>query len=80
MTATMSGFLSDGQYTAIYNTLCFGLASMLFTSGFLLVAQGRVLPRYRLALLVSAMVTGIAPSHYWRIFSSLRGVRRRRQP
>lgn len=66
----LSNVLTDGQFSAIYNVLSFGLASMLFTSIFLLVSQGRVLPRYRQALVVSAMVTGIAAYHYWRIFNS----------
>jgi bacteriorhodopsin len=66
----MSEFLTAGQYTTVYNVLSFGLASMLFTSIFMVLAMNRVLPRYRLALIVSAMVTGIAAYHYWRIFNS----------
>lgn len=66
----LSNVLTDGQFTTVYNVLSFGLASMLFTSLFLLVAQNRVLPRYRMAVVVSAMVTGIAAYHYWRIFNS----------
>ena len=67
---SLSNVLSDGQFTTVYNVLSFGLASMVFTSIFLLVAQNRVLPRYRMAVIVSAMVTGIAAYHYWRIFNS----------
>jgi len=66
----MSEFLTDGQYTTVYNLLSFGLASMLFTSIFMILARDRVLPRYRLALIVSAMVTGIAAYHYFRIMGS----------
>lgn len=66
----LSNVLTDGQFTTVYNVLSFGLASMVFTSLFLLVAQNRVLPRYRMAVVVSAMVTGIAAYHYWRIFNS----------
>lgn len=66
----MSEFLTDGQYTTVYNVLSFGLASMLFTSIFMVLALNRVLPRYRLALIVSALVTGIAAYHYFRIFGS----------
>ena len=43
---------------------------MLATTIFLLAVQGRVLPRYRQAIVVSAIVTLIAAYHYWRIFES----------
>jgi len=62
--------LSNSQFQTVYNVFSFALASMLFTSLFLLVSQGRVLPRYRQALVVSAMVCGIAAYHYVRIFNS----------
>lgn len=62
--------LSNSQFQTVYNVFSFALASMLFTSLFLLVSQGRVLPRYRQALVVSAMVCGIAAYHYIRIFNS----------
>ncbi len=62
--------LSNTQFQTVYNVFSFALASMLFTSLFLLVSQGRVLPRYRQALVVSAMVCGIAAYHYFRIINS----------
>ena len=62
--------LSNGQFQTVYNVFSFALASMLFTALFLLVSQGRVLPRYRQALVVSATVCGIAAYHYIRIFNS----------
>ena len=62
--------LTSSQFQTVYNVFSFALASMLFTSLFLLVSQGRVLPRYRQALVVSAMVCGIAAYHYVRIFNS----------
>ena len=62
--------LSFGQYQTVYNALSFALASMLATFVFLLVVMQRVLPRYRQALAVSAMVCLIAAYHYWRIFNS----------
>src|SRR5207244_196799 len=37
-----------------------------------LVSQRRVTPRYRNALIVSAMVCGIAAYHYFRIFDNLK--------
>jgi len=62
--------LSYSQYQTVYNTLSLALAAMLATFIFLLVVQGRVLPRYRQALVVSAMVCLIAAYHYYRIFDS----------
>ena len=62
--------LSNSQFQTVYNVFSFALASMLFTSIFLLVSQPRVLPRYRQALVVSATVCGIAAYHYIRIFNS----------
>ena len=46
---------------------------MLATFVFLLAVQGRVLARYRMALVVSGMVCLIAAYHYWRIFDSFKG-------
>lgn len=62
--------LSYSQYQTVYNVISFALAAMLVTFVFLLVVQGRVLPRYRQALVVSAMVCLIAAYHYYRIFDS----------
>jgi len=62
--------LSNGQFQAVYNVLSFALAAMLATTIFLLAVQGRVLPRYRLAVVISAMVCLIAAYHYIRIFNS----------
>ncbi len=65
--------LDYSQYQTVYNVLSLALASMLATFVFLLVVQGRVLPRYRQALVVSAMVCLIAAYHYYRIFNSFTG-------
>lgn len=62
--------LSDGQWSSLYNLFSFGLISMLATTVYTLVAQNRVLPKYRVALVMSSMVTFIAAYHYWRIFNS----------
>ncbi len=69
MSSTVT-MLSNAQFQTVYNVFSFALASMLFTSLFLLVSQGRVLPRYRQAIVVSATVCGIAAYHYIRIFNS----------
>ncbi len=66
----LSYALTGYQFSAVYNMLSLGIASMLFTSIFLWVARDRVLPKYRLAVMVSATVTSIAAYHYFRMFDS----------
>ena len=62
--------LTQGQYNTVYNLLSLVIAAQLFTTIYLLIVQPRVLPRYRQALAVSAIVCGIAAYHYFRIFDS----------
>ena len=62
--------LNYAQYQTVYNVISLALAAMLATFIFLLAVQGRVLPRYRQALVVSAMVCLIAAYHYYRIYNS----------
>lgn len=62
--------LTYTEFQATYNVISFALAAMIFTALYLLISQGRVLPRYRNALVVSATVCGIAAYHYFRIFDS----------
>ncbi len=62
--------LTYGQHSTVYNSISFALASMLATFIFLLVVMPRVLPRYRQALAVSALVCFVAAYHYWRIGNS----------
>jgi bacteriorhodopsin len=62
--------LTQTQFDTVYNFLSFAIASMLFAGLFLLASQRRVLPRYRTALVVSAVVLGIATYHYFRIIES----------
>ena len=62
--------LSNGQWSSLFNIFSFGLISMLACTVFTLVSQGRVLPKYRSALVMSSMVTFIAGYHYFRIFNS----------
>lgn len=66
--------MSESGFLIVYNGFSLGIASMLFTTIFLLVARERVLPRYRMAVLVSATVTGIAAYHYFRMFDSFNHV------
>ncbi len=62
--------LSAGQYSTVYNLLSLAIASLLFTALFLLLAQRQVAPRFRMALIISATVCGIAAYHYFRIFAN----------
>ena len=66
----LSFSLTGYEFSAVYNVLSLGIASMLFTSLFLWVARDRVLPKYRMAVMVSATVTSIAAYHYFRMFDS----------
>ena len=62
--------LTSNQWNLVYNVFSFGLVSMLACTIYTLVSQGRVLAKYRNALVMSSMVTFIAGYHYWRIFNS----------
>jgi bacteriorhodopsin len=66
------GSLTASQYSTVYNLFSLVIASMLFTAIFLLMSRNGVAPRYRNALVVSAMVCGIAAYHYFRIFDNLK--------
>lgn len=65
--------LTAGQYSLAFNMFSFSIAAMLATFVFLLVAQNRVAPKYRISLIVSALVVGIAAYHYIRILGSWQG-------
>jgi bacteriorhodopsin len=62
--------LTATQFSTVYNLLSLAIASLLFTAIYLMASQGRVAPRYRNALVVSALVCGIAAYHYFRIFNN----------
>ena len=62
--------LSAVQYSTVYNLFSLVIASMIFTALYLLFSRNRVAPRYRNALVVSAIVCGIAAYHYIRIFDN----------
>ena len=62
--------LTAAQFSTVYNLLSLAIASLLFTAIYLVVSQRRVSPRYRNALVVSAIVCGIATYHYIRIFNN----------
>lgn len=64
--------LTQSQFNTVYNVLSLTLAAQLFGAIFLLAVQPRVLARYRQALVISAIVCGIAAYHYFRIFESFK--------
>ena len=64
--------LTQAQYDTVYNFFSLVIAAQLFASVFMLVSLTRVLPRYRQAMTVAAIVCGIAAYHYFRIFDSFK--------
>jgi bacteriorhodopsin len=62
--------ITVGQYTLVYNTLSLTVAAMLGSFVFFVLARGLVAQRYRISLILSALVVGIAGYHYFRIFNS----------
>lgn len=64
--------LTSTQFSTVYNLFSLVIAAMLFTALFLLLSRGRVTPRYRNALTISAIVCGIAAYHYFRIFDNFK--------
>ena len=64
--------LTFGQYDTVYNLLSLAVASLGFTGLYLVLSQRRVAPRYRNAVIISAMVCFIATYHYIRIFDNFR--------
>jgi bacteriorhodopsin len=62
--------LTLAQYSLVYNMLSFTIASMLAAFIFFVIGRSQVGPKYRPALLVSALVVAIACYHYFRIFNS----------
>lgn len=62
--------LTFGQYSLVYNLFSFTIAAMLAAGLFFILAQRRVAPKYRISLIVSTLVVGIAAYHYFRITNS----------
>ncbi len=62
--------LSQAQFDTVYNVLSLVIAAQVFTALFLLLNLRKVIPKYRTAIVVSAVVCGIAAYHYFRIFDS----------
>ncbi len=62
--------LTVNQYSLVYNFLSFTIASMLAGFVFFVLGRQSLAERYRLAMVVSALVVGIAGYHYFRIFNN----------
>lgn len=62
--------MSAGQYSLVFNMFSFTVATMFAAFAFFILAQSRVAPKYRISLIVSALVVGIAGYHYYRIGGS----------
>lgn len=62
--------LTSGQFQLVYNMLSLSIAAMLGSFAFFVMARGQLAPKYRPAMIMSALVVGIAGYHYWRIFNS----------
>jgi len=62
--------LTPSQFNLIYNAFSFAIAAMFASALFFFNARAQVGPKYRIALLVSALVVSIAGYHYFRIFDS----------
>ncbi len=62
--------LTSSQFNLIYNAFSFAIAAMFSSALFFFSAQSQVGQKYRLALIVSAIVVSIAGYHYFRIFNS----------
>jgi len=62
--------MTDAQFQTVYNILSFALASMMATTIFLWARIPSIHENYKVAVLISGLVTFIAAYHYMRIFNS----------
>lgn len=62
--------LSAAQYSLVYNLMSITIAAFLATFIYFVFGREHVAPKYRKALLTSALVVGIAAYHYFRILHS----------
>jgi len=65
--------LTPAQYSLVYNMFSFTIATMAASFVFFVMAQKNLAPKYRISMMVSALVVFIAGYHYWRIFNSWEG-------
>jgi len=62
--------LTPGQYSLVYNMFSFTIATMAAAFVFFVLSQKNLAPKYRISMMVSALVVFIAGYHYFRIFNS----------
>lgn len=62
--------LTISQYNLVYNIFSFTFAAMLGSFVFFVLSRNNLAPKYRGAMVMSALVVGIAGYHYLRIFES----------
>jgi len=65
--------LTIGQFSFVSNVLSFTIAAMFASAIFFVLARSEVLPKYRIALVMSTLVVAIAGYHYFRILESWQG-------
>ncbi|MEM1086144.1 MAG: bacteriorhodopsin-like [Pseudomonadota bacterium] len=64
------GSLSPDQYSLVYNSLSFGIATFAAATLFFWFGRSQVAPEYKTALAITGLVTFIAGYHYLRMFQS----------
>ncbi|TVS12205.1 MAG: xanthorhodopsin [Wenzhouxiangella sp.] len=62
--------LSFGQYELIYNAFSFGIAAMFAATLFFWLGLSQIAQQYKMAVVITGLVTFIAGYHYLRIFDS----------
>merc|ERR1712216_355525 len=62
--------MTNDQFQLVYDVLSFSLACMMSCTVFLWMRVPSVLEKYKVALIISGLVTFIAAYHYIRIFNS----------
>jgi bacteriorhodopsin len=65
--------LTPDQYSLVYNAFSFTFAAMFASFIFFVLKRQDVAPKYRGALVMSALVVAVAGYHYFRIFESWAG-------
>ena len=65
--------LTPGQYSLVYNMFSFTIATMAASFVFFVMARNNLSPKYRISMMISALVVFIAGYHYFRIFNSWEG-------
>jgi len=62
--------LTPSQYSLVFNMFSFTIATMFAAFVFFVLAQKNLAPKYRVSMMVSALVVLIAAYHYFRITES----------